>query len=191
MRAAIKALVLCAAALWAGAGVAGAAEIILYGRTNFQGQSVPLTQSAQDLRDYNFDNDLESFRVISGTWRIFRDANYQSNSGPSLTVGPGSYPNIEDLERPRNRMSSVRLIVDPVVVSCPAPYQVPNPDGVACTFVCASGTVPDRASGQCVCQRGWVVVGADNQGRRICGPQQVEQPPPDDPVIFEPPPSGA
>ena len=176
---------------YGGAGAVSAAEIILYDRFNFQGDSVTLTESASDLRDYNFDNDLESFRVISGTWRIFRDANYQSNNGPSLTVGPGSYPDIrelrdnEDVRYPRNRMSSVRLILDPVAASCPPPYQTPNPDGVACTFVCASGTVPDRASGECVCQRGWAEVGADNQGRRICRPQ--ERPQPEDPVIFEPP----
>ena len=175
-----------------GVGAAGAAEIILYGRANFQGQSVTLTQSAPDLRNYNFDNDLESFRVISGSWRIHRDANYQDNSGPSLTVGPGSYPDIrelrdnEDVRYPGNRMSSVRLIVDPVAASFPPPYQTPNPDGMACTFVCGSGTVPDRASGECVCQRGWAEVGTDNQGRRVCRRQQV--PPPDDPVVFEPPP---
>ncbi len=176
MRSAIKALILCAAAMCGGAGVAGAAEIILYDFFDFGGQSVTLTDSAPDLRDQNFDNDLESFRVISGTWRIHRDANYQDNSGPSLTVGPGDYPNIEQLGYPQDRMSSVRLIVDPVAASCPAPYQTPNSQGVACTFTCAPGTVPDQASGQCVCQQGYVVVGADNQGRRICGPGQVEQP---------------
>ena len=187
MRPTIKVLILCAAAMWGGAAAAGAAEIILYGRTNFEGPSVTLTQSAPDLRDQNFDNDLESFRVISGTWRIHRDANYQDNSGPSLTVGPGSYPDIQELERPRNRMSSVRL-GEIVAANCRAPYQVPNPDGVACTFTCGSGTVPDRASGQCVCQRGWVRVGADNQGRRICRPRQIEQPPPDEPVVLAPTP---
>ena len=177
MRAAVKTLVLCAAAMWGTAGAVGAAEIILYDYFDFQGPSVTLNQSAPDLRDYNFDNDLESFKVISGTWRIHRDANYQDNSGPSLTVGPGDYPNIEDLGYPQDRMSSVRLIVDPVAASCPAPYQTPNADGVTCTFTCAQGTVPDQASGQCVCQQGYVQTGADNQGRRICGPQQAPPPP--------------
>ncbi len=186
MRATIKALITCAAAMCGGVSAAGAAEIILYDFFDFGGQSVTLNQSAPDLRDQNFDNDLESFRVISGTWRIHRDANYQDNSGPSLTVGPGDYPNIEQLGYPQDRMSSVRLIVDPVAANCPAPYQTPNADGVACMFVCASGTVPDRASGECLCQQGWAQVGADNQGRRICRPPRLE--PPDDPVIFEPPP---
>ncbi len=176
VRATIKALILCASALWAGAGAASAAEIILYDFFDFGGQSVTLTDSAPDLRTYNFDNDLESFRVISGNWRIYRDANYQSNSGPSLTVGPGDYPNIEALGYPQDRMSSVRLLVDPVTASCPAPYQTPTADGITCTFTCASGTVPNQSSGQCVCRRGYVETGADNQGRRICARQQVEQP---------------
>ena len=176
MRSAIGALILWVAAMCGGAGGVGAAEIILYDFFDFGGQSVTLTDSAPNLGAYNFDNDLESFRVISGTWRIHRDANYQDNSGPSLTAGPGDYPNIEQLGYPQDRMSSVRLLVDPVAVSCPAPYQTPNSQGVACTYTCASGTVPDQASGQCVCQQGYVVVGADDQGRRICGPGQVEQP---------------
>ncbi len=175
MRLIAKAVILCVVVLWGGAGAAGAAEIILYDFFDFGGQSVTLTESTPDLRDYNFDNDLESFRVISGTWSIHRDANYQDNSGPSLNVGPGDYPKIEALGYPQDRMSSVRLIGEPAAASCPAPYQVPNASGQGCSFACASGTVPDGPSGQCVCRRNYVQTGTDGEGRRICGPRQVEQ----------------
>ena len=52
-----------------------AAEILLYDFANFGGESHVLTQSLADLSDIGFDNDLESFRVDSGTWRIYRDDN--------------------------------------------------------------------------------------------------------------------
>lgn len=92
------------------ASAARAAEIILYDGRNFGGQSVTLNQSAPDLDADNFDNKVSSVRVISGTWEVFRDDNFQSNHGPSKILPPGEYPNLSHVGFHRNRMSSVRLI---------------------------------------------------------------------------------
>lgn len=159
---------------------ADAAEVILYDFVNFGGASITLTDSAPDLDAYNFDNDVESIRVISGIWSFHRDDNFQNGNGPPITLGPGDYPNIQALNFPADRMSSVRLIQDdqpppPDPVSCPQPYLVPS--NGSCVFDCAVGTVPDAASRQCVCAQGFTEAGTDERGRRICGPYTVAPPP--------------
>lgn len=91
------------------AGTVQAGEIILYDGRNFSGRAVTLTQSWPNLGD--FDNKASSVRVISGTWKLYRNANYGvTSSRPSLTLTPGEYPNLRHVGFPRNRLSSVRLI---------------------------------------------------------------------------------
>lgn len=52
---------------------------------------------------------------------------------------------------------------------CVAPYHVLSNDG-RCVWSCASGTEPDPTGGnECVCAPGFVEVGTDVLGRRICG----------------------
>lgn len=51
-----------------------------------------------DFRAIGFDNDVESARVISGTWTFFRNAHYGAPANrPSVTLSPGEYPNIAHL----------------------------------------------------------------------------------------------
>ncbi len=168
---------------------AEAAEIILYDLFNFQGQAVTLTESAPDLDQYGFDNDLESFRILSGTWSIHRDDNFQNGNGPPLVLGPGQYPNIEALGFPQDRASSVQLVQDtqPPAAECLPPYQTVGRDG-RCVFTCGEGTVGNPATGECVCaNRGLVETGVDDQGRRVCGPRATDVPEPSPPVVLEPP----
>lgn len=162
-----------------------AAEIILYDLFNFQGTAITLTQSAPDLDVYGFDNDLESFRIISGVWSIHRDDNFQNANGPPLQLGPGDYPNIEQFGFPEDRASSVRLIQDN---QCLPPYQTTDASG-RCVFTCGEGTVGDPASGQCVCaNRGLVETGVDQFGRRVCTPRTGQVPQPSEPIDLNPPP---
>ncbi|MCA8932869.1 MAG: hypothetical protein KDA49_10410, partial [Rhodospirillaceae bacterium] len=58
---------------------------------------------------------------------------------------------------------------------CPGPYHVQTSDG-RCVWSCGSGTQPDPATNQCVCQPGLTEIDQDQFGRRVCGPQ--EPPPP-------------
>ena len=142
-----------ALALSVGASLAQAAEIILYDYTNFGGQSESYSQSTANLG--NFDNKASSVRVISGTWRLYRDANYRSYNGPSVLLGPGDYTNLGNAGFKRNRLSAVRLMEDDVRTS-----------------ICGEGT---RAGpgGQCQCRRDFVATGQDSQGRLVCGPASV------------------
>ena len=51
---------------------------------------------------------------------------------------------------------------------CPEPYHVQN--GPNCVWSCGEGTQPDAVSNECVCQPGFVEVGTDQFGRRVCEP---------------------
>lgn len=167
---------------------ARAAEIILYDFYDFGGAFITLTQSAPDLDQFNFDNDLESFRIVSGTWSIHRDDNFQNGNGPPLILGPGAYPNIDQLGFPQDRASSVRLIEDSAATpNCPQPYQVVGNNG-QCVFACAEGTVGNPATGECVCANaGLVETGTDASGRRICTPRAAQVPETGPVIDVEPP----
>ncbi len=141
-------------------------EIILYDFNNFNGESLRLFKSTPNLG--NFNNDASSVRIISGTWTLYRNANYGvTPSRPSITLPPGNYPNLADEGFPRNRLSSVRFIIK---------------------ALCAPGTRPGPG-GQCVCKPGLVETGTDDAGRLVCGPGQVVIPPPASPgQVLAPPP---
>ena len=158
--------------LAASAGAAWAAEIILYDHKNFGGRSVTLRGSVSDLDHYNFDNKASAVRVISGTWELFRDDDYQSNHGPSKLLGPGDYPNLSYVGFKRNKLSSVRLISsgnDQTQPYCQGPYRVPTNDG-RCVWSCSQGTKP-ASNGECECRPGLVETARDIYGRRVCTAQ--------------------
>ena len=51
--------------------------------------------------------------------------------------------------------------------ACPGPYRVRTSDG-RCVWSCGTGTRPDPATNQCVCQTGYSERGVDRFGRRVC-----------------------
>ena len=159
--------------LMAPAGSAWTAEIILYDHRNFEGRSLTLNQSVADLDDYDFDNKVSAVIVVSGTWELFRDDDYESRHGPSKVLGPGEFPNLSHVDFRRNRLSSVRLISDDngtgngqAQPDCPGPYHVLASNG-RCVWSCSAGTQP-APSGECECQPGLVETGQDQFGRRTC-----------------------
>lgn len=172
MRAFIKALILCAAAMWGGAGAVGAGEIILYAGINFTGDPVRLTQSTPDLG--NFDNRANSVRVVSGSWELFYDANFQSDFGPSKVLTPGDYPNLNTAAAGffSGRLSSVRLFVERpttlpgAVQTCTGPYRVVL--GQRCMWACGPNSSPDETGNRCSCNSGYVGRGTDSRGRVRC-----------------------
>lgn len=216
---------------------------ILYDLTNFGGQYRILTRAVNDFNAIGFDNDVESIRVVSGTWAFFRDAGYGTGNGPAIILGPGDYPNVENVPGyqpgtfPGDRMSAAQVeignqppppppplqcgageiagesqcipcaqfdavpnnagnacvcgpgyevtqtgILDGITVefcqqaqtppppqqpACEGPYRILTGDG-RCVWSCGSGTQPDNASQQCVCQPGLTQSGVDQFGRRVC-----------------------
>jgi hypothetical protein len=173
----IRIALIATALILIGIGEAAAQEIILYDNRSLGGRSLTLHGSAPDLDQYNWDNDVDSIRVISGTWEIYRDDNYGHHNGPSFVLSPGDYPDISHNPGfPRNRMSSVRLVEangsnngnngNGNTQNCPSPYHVLTSDG-RCVWSCAPSTQPG-SSGECVCQQGLVESGQDQFGRRVC-----------------------
>lgn len=96
---------LIAAILVAGTADAALADMTIYDHRGFTGESRVITDDIADLEDLDFDNKVSAVIVRSGTWILFRDDDFE---GETITLGPGQYPNLEDLGFPRNTLSSIR-----------------------------------------------------------------------------------
>ena len=83
------------------------AEIILYEHAQFVGKVLPLTQSASNLVDLNFNDMCSSIIVVSGKWTVFEHADYEGKSH-QLTAGKYNMPQVKRLLGDE-MISSVRL----------------------------------------------------------------------------------
>ena len=84
------------------------AEMIVFADSNFRGASGSFTQDLPNVG--NFWNDkITSAKVISGTWQMFADTNF---NGRSVTLPPGEYPNLAISPGGINNdsISSVRIV---------------------------------------------------------------------------------
>ena len=70
-----------------------------------------------DFRGIGFDNDTEAVRVLSGTWPFHRNPGFGAPHGrPSVTLGPGDYPDVAHLPGyrrnhfPPDLMSSAKAV---------------------------------------------------------------------------------
>lgn len=71
------------------------AVAILYDFTHFRGQYRVLTRMVPDFHAIDFDNDVESVRVVRGVWAFYRNADYgQTAARPFIALGVGEYPDI-------------------------------------------------------------------------------------------------
>jgi len=93
------------------------ADAILFTDRNFGGESRTITSDTPDLGALGFDDKTSSLIVESGNWTLYRRNDYQ---GVSVTLGPGRYPNIETVNFPNNKLSSIRLDSDGVDANMPA-----------------------------------------------------------------------
>ena len=73
-------------------------------------------------------------------------------------------------------------------ILCVAPYRRMTRAG--CEWTCGTGTQPDEASGECVCQPGLVEAGTDTEGRRICALDPRSLVPVPGPPVLERDPAG-
>ena len=104
-------LVGAAAILLAGPAMAG--KITLYDDDDCEDSFRVLVDSEADLEMLDFRNETESVRVENGTWTLHRDVNFFSQSGPSLTVGPGGCVNLGEGHAssfPGDALDSVQLL---------------------------------------------------------------------------------
>ena len=88
------------------------AEVKLYRDTDFRGGSVTLSDDNPNLKDLNFNDVVSSVEVVSGTFTLFQNINFD---GYSLTVsskgGPesdGRYPSPQWMANRNDVVSSVR-----------------------------------------------------------------------------------
>jgi hypothetical protein len=89
-------------------------QAIVFENTNMEGQHKHFFASDPDLTsnsDGRFWNDqISSIVVISGNWSFFADpVGAGGVPNPSVTLGPGVYPNVEGERIPDNSISQIRL----------------------------------------------------------------------------------
>jgi hypothetical protein len=84
-------------------GTASAAEVIVYGLTNFGGASLDSTSDQPNVAAYK----ISSIKVMSGTWRFYEYPNY---GGRYWDLGPGEYSSVESIGIPDDLISSFKQI---------------------------------------------------------------------------------
>jgi hypothetical protein len=88
----------------AAVGTVSAAEVIVYGLSNFGGQSLDATS---DQPGVAISDKISSINVLSGTWRFYEYPNY---GGRFWDLGPGEYPSVQSVGIPDDLISSFKQI---------------------------------------------------------------------------------
>lgn len=94
------AVLMCSA--WLSQSVASAAELTLFGRDDFSGREVNLSDAVPDLSLIGFDDRAGSLVIWEGRWQLCTRPGFQ---GRCRVLGPGEYPRLHRLD---NRISSLR-----------------------------------------------------------------------------------
>ena len=85
-----------------GSGGGGRDRVVLYEGFNFTGRSYTFDRSMFNLDGVSFNDRAQSAMVMSGTWTLCENAQYQ---GTCQVFGPGNYASLGELSR---RVSSLR-----------------------------------------------------------------------------------
>jgi hypothetical protein len=88
---------------WGGGWGGSSAAVELYENANYNGRSFP-TQGSANLKNQGFNDKVSSIVIRSGRWEFCSDADYR---GHCVTLGPGSYTNLSDMNF-NDRISSLR-----------------------------------------------------------------------------------
>jgi uncharacterized protein YcfJ len=83
-----------------------AAEVVLYEREGFRGQSVTADQAVRNLERYDFNNRASSAVVMGGRWEVCEDRRFE---GQCRILRPGRYPSLQAMGL-NNNISSLRPI---------------------------------------------------------------------------------
>ena len=84
-------------------GTVSAAEVIVYGLTNFGGAKYDATSDQPNVAAYK----ISSIKVMSGTWRFYEYPNY---GGRYWDLGAGEYSSVESAGIPDVLISSFKQI---------------------------------------------------------------------------------
>jgi hypothetical protein len=104
----------------AGMGLAVAAQdsatvpqLIVFEKTGFGGEHGHFFTGVPDLTNFDgkfWDDQISSIAVISGNWTFFADpVGAGAAVNPSVTLGPGIYPDVTRERIPDNSVSQIRL----------------------------------------------------------------------------------
>ena len=84
---------------------AGTEAIVLFQHVNFRGRMLVLYNSHYNLPAIDFNDQLSSFIVTGGSWRLYQHSQY---SGSRATYGPGDYASQPAIGN--DQLSSVRKL---------------------------------------------------------------------------------
>ncbi len=84
------------------------ALIRLYSLPDWKGDNVELTGEVRNLRDYNFNDKLQSFEVVDGNWQLYEHSDFQNSAGHAF--GPGKVNWVEAVGISKNSISSLRPV---------------------------------------------------------------------------------
>lgn len=76
------------------ASIAGAADLVLYTESQFQGRPLNVVIDLRQLGTLNFNDRASSVVVENSAWVLCTDEDF---SGKCVTLEPGSYPSLEAL----------------------------------------------------------------------------------------------
>jgi hypothetical protein len=93
------------AAATLGATAAGAAEMRVFKQPNFSGDGLVIHGNAANLADANFQDQISSIEVRSGSWQLCTQPNFR---GDCVVIGRGDYPSLEQVLN--HRIESVRQL---------------------------------------------------------------------------------
>ena len=94
-------------------------QVTLFADTNFQGDSLVITEAVTDLSQLNFNDKASSAIVEGGTWTFYLHVNYQ---GQSADLVPGKYVDL-GIKALNDSLSSLRPLSTPSVSSSSAQGQ--------------------------------------------------------------------
>jgi hypothetical protein len=138
-------------------GDAGTAGITLYDGPNFQGNSLALNESANNLVPRGFNDMASSIRISSGAWKVCADVNYRGNC---QTLNPGTYSNLSSFGL-QDTISSVQLVGEAETAGITL-YEAPNFQGASLAISEANSSLirqnfNDRAASLIISSGNWEV----------------------------------
>jgi hypothetical protein len=98
------------------------AEIIIFVDENFGGLHTHLFHSISDLSQLalfgtqkgilgNWNDQISSFKIVSGTWSFFKNINFGPAPLPfAAGLGPGEYPSVEKVGIDNDSISSISVV---------------------------------------------------------------------------------
>jgi hypothetical protein len=70
-------------------------EVVVYWDANYGGAEFRTNLAIYYVGD-NWNDQISSVVVVSGTWTFYENANFNQNGGAQVTVGPGYYSFVEN-----------------------------------------------------------------------------------------------